>query len=124
MSPGKDAGTTMANYLLMIYSNEAAWEAADPSIEEEVMREHMAFGQAYGHTIRGGERLAGSATATSIRHSDRGETTLTDGIFAETREVLAGFYIVEADDLDAALEIAKHVPARFGGVEVRPIINS
>lgn len=114
----------MANYLLMIYSNEAAWETADPAVTEEVMREHAAFGQAYGHTLRGGARLAGSTTATSIRHTDSGETTLTDGVFAETREVLGGFYIVEAADLDEALEIAKHVPARFGGVEVRPIIPS
>ncbi len=114
----------MANYLVMIYSNEAAWEAADSSIEDEVMQDHMAFGQAYGHALRGGERLGSAASATSIRRGDNGEVSFTDGTFAETKEVLGGYYIIEAADLDAALEIAKHVPARYGGVEVRPIVAS
>lgn len=114
----------MTNYLVMIYSNEAAWEAAGPEIEDEVMQEHMTFGQTYGHALRGGERLGSAASATSIRRGDDGEVSLTDGTFAETKEVLAGFYVIEAADLDAALEIARHVPARHGGVEVRPIVAS
>ncbi|HLT17972.1 MAG TPA: YciI family protein [Thermomicrobiales bacterium] len=112
----------MANYLVMIYDNEAEWARADASVAEEVSRQHMEFARRNGAALRGGARLGSSATATSIRHGRDGTTTLTDGTFAETKEVLAGYYVIEAADLDEALEIAKQVPARFGGVEVRPII--
>lgn len=112
----------MANYLLMIYDNEAEWARADPSASEEVTRRHMEFAKTNGTALRGGARLGGSATATSIRHGSDGTASLTDGTFAETKEVLAGYYVIEAGDLDEALEIAKQVPVKFGGVEVRPII--
>ncbi len=112
----------MANYLVMIYNNEAAWADADPSVAAEVSQQHVAFAQKHGHALRGGARLGGSATATAIRHTGEGTTSLTDGTFAETKEVLAGYYVIEARDLDEALAIARDVPARFGGVEVRPII--
>jgi hypothetical protein len=114
---------SVANYLVMIYDNEAKWAEADPSVADEVHREHGAFAQANGAALRGGARLGPSATATSIRRDNGGTPSLTDGTFAETKEVLAGFYMIEAGDLDEALEIAKQVPARFGGVEVRPIIG-
>jgi hypothetical protein len=112
----------MANYLVMIYDNEAAWANADASVAEEVTQQHTEFARNNGAALRGGARLGESATATSIRHAGNGTTSLTDGTFAETKEVLAGYYVIEAADLDEALEIAKQVPARFGGVEVRPII--
>lgn len=114
----------MANYLVLIYGNEAAWAAADPSVTEETFRQHDEFSEKNGAAIRGGEQLSDSATATSIRHGSDGTTSVTDGTFAETKEVLGGFYIIEAADFDEALKIAKQVPARFGGVEVRPIISS
>lgn len=114
----------MANYLILIYDNEAEWAKADPSVSDEVHREHGVFAQRNGAAIRGGGQLAGSETATSIRTAPDGSQTVTDGTFAETREVLGGYYIVEAADLDAALTIAKQVPARFGGVEVRPIVSN
>jgi hypothetical protein len=60
-------------------------------------------------------------TATSIRTSATGETVTTDGPFAETKEAIGGYYLVEADDLDAAIAIAKDIPAPFGGIEVRPV---
>jgi hypothetical protein len=112
----------MANYLIMIYDNEAGWAGAEASAAEEVTQRHMEFAKANGAALRGGARLGGSATATSIRHGSDGTTSLTDGTFAETKEVLAGYYLIEAGDLDEALEIAKQVPVKFGGVEVRPII--
>ena len=112
----------MANYLIMIYDNEAEWASADPSAAEEVTRQHMEFARNNGAALRGGARLGGSATATSIRHGSDGTASLTDGTFAETKEVLAGYYVIDAGDLDEALEIAKQVPVKFGGVEVRPII--
>ena len=113
----------MANYLIMIYDSEAEWARADASVAEEVRSQHVAFAKANGAALRGGARLGDSATATSIRRGGDGTTSLTDGAFAETKEVLAGYYVIEAGDLDEALEIAKQVPARFGGVEVRPIIG-
>lgn len=114
----------MANYLVLIYDNEAEWARADASVAENVTREHGEFAKKHGTALRGGARLSGSATATSIRRSSDGTTTVTDGTFAETKEVLGGYYVIEAGDLDEALKIAEQVPAPFGGVEVRPIIPS
>ena len=73
--------------------------------------------------MRAGEALHPSATATTVRIRD-GQTVTTDGPFAETKEVLGGFYVVEAADLDAAIQLAAMIPgARFGSIEVRPIIE-
>lgn len=113
----------MANYLVMIYESEAKWAAADPSVTQETEQRHGAFAQANGAALRGGARLAGSETATSLHPDGNGGFAITDGTFAETKEVLGGFYIIEASDLDEALAIAKQVPAPMGGVEVRPIIQ-
>jgi hypothetical protein len=114
----------MANYLIMIYVNEAALAGADAAMVDDVNRRHGEFAQANGPALRGGARLHGSDSATSIRTASDGGSSVTDGAFAETKEVLGGFYIIEAIDLDAALAIAKQVPAPFGGVEVRPIMPS
>ena len=114
----------MANYLVLIYENEADWAQADASVADEINRQHGEFARANGPALRGGEHLHGSDSATSIRSDGNGGFTVTDGTFAETKEVLGGFYIIEAPDFDAALTIAKQVPARFGGVEVRPIMPS
>jgi hypothetical protein len=65
--------------------------------------------------------LRPSATATSIRRDERGSVVITDGVFVESKEVLGGYYVIDADDLDEALAIAAQVPVPFGGVEVRPV---
>ncbi|MFC7550746.1 YciI family protein [Plantactinospora sp. GCM10030261] len=114
----------MTSYLVMIYDNEAKWEAADDGVAQENHRRHGAFAAANGGALRGGARLGGSETATSIRRTEDGVVTVTDGTFTETKEVMGGYYVIEAADLDEALEIAKQVPAPMGGVEVRPIIQS
>jgi hypothetical protein len=114
----------MANYLVMIYDNEAKWAAADPSEVEANHQRHVDFAKANGAALRGGARLAGSESATSIRADGDGGFAVTDGTFAETKEVLGGYYMIEAADLDEALAIAKQVPSPMGGVEVRPIIPS
>ena len=111
----------MANYLILIYNNEAALAAADAA---DVNRRHGDFARVNGSALRGGARLHGSDSATSIRPTGDSGSSVTDGTFAETKEVLGGFYMIEAPDLDAALAIAKQVPAPFGGVEVRPIMPS
>ena len=110
-------------YILLIYSNEAA--AAGRSQEESgrIFQEYMSFTEGIkksGHYLSG-EPLERATMATTVRVKD-GKTLKTDGPFAETREQLGGFYIVEAKDLDEAIRWAKKIPsAEHGSVEVRPI---
>jgi hypothetical protein len=112
----------MTDYLVMIYDNEAEWVTLDPAVEGEVLKQHGEFWSRNAAAMRGGARLAPSGTATSIRPDGAGGFTVTDGTFAETKEVIGGFYLIEAADLDEALAIAKQVPMPTGGVEVRPIV--
>jgi hypothetical protein len=110
----------MAEYLILIYEDEAFYAQATPEQFGEVMAAHERFPKQVaelGVTLLGGNALQPTATATSIR-SD----VVTDGPFAETKEALGGYYLIEAADLDQALAAAKLVPARAGGVEVRPIM--
>ena len=111
----------MAEYLILIYGNEAAMEAAGQELWDELMAGHNAFGEKHHQSIRGGNALQPKGTATSIRH-DGDRATVTDGPFVETKETLGGYYLVEAKDLDEAIGIAKDVPAPHGGVEVRPVM--
>jgi hypothetical protein len=112
----------MAEYLILIYEDEASWEQADEATAREIHAEHGAFWEANGAAVSGGNALSASGAATSIRrHGGAGELTVTDGPFVETKEALGGYYLIEAADLDEAIKVAKQVPARFGGVEVRPI---
>jgi hypothetical protein len=111
----------MAQYLVLIYEDEAGWQAGGPAAEAG-MAAHAEFGKKYAEAIAGGNALHPTSTATSIRRDASGELVATDGPFAETKEALGGFYLIEAPDLDAATAIAKEVPAPFGGVEVRPIM--
>jgi hypothetical protein len=110
-------------YLLMIYSNEAEYAKIDPATREKVMGEYQAFTQSIiqSGNFKAGDRLQPTSTATTVRIRD-GKTLTTDGPFAETREQLAGYYLIEAKDLDTALGLAARIPgARFGSIEVRPI---
>ncbi|MGH9123742.1 MAG: YciI family protein [Acidimicrobiales bacterium] len=111
----------MAQYLILIYENEAAWESAEPDTFDRIMAGHRQFGERHTAALRGGNALQPAATATTLRKEASGSFTVTDGPFAETKEALGGYYVIEAADLDEALAIAKQVPAPFGGVEVRPI---
>ena len=112
----------MAQYAILIYEAESGYANADQQVWQTAMEAHTRFaGQVseHGGKILGGEALEPTATATSVR-SD----VVTDGPFAETKEALGGFYLVEARDLDHAIEIAKLCPAPFGGVEVRPVMDT
>ncbi|MGH3765891.1 MAG: YciI family protein [Pseudonocardiaceae bacterium] len=111
----------MAQYLVLIYEDEASWAVADPQVVAQILQDHGAFGERNGAAIAGGNALHPTGTATSIRKDSSGGFTVTDGPFAETKEALTGYYLIEAADLDAALAIAKQVPVPFGGVEVRPV---
>ena len=112
----------MASYLVLIYDNEASWANAGPETAQRIMEGHQTFGAENAAAIRGGNALQPTGTATSIRRDSGGEVTVTDGAFAETKEALGGYYLIEADDLDAAIAIAKQIPVVDGGVEVRPIM--
>ena len=111
----------MTQYLILIYADEAAWAGATPDENAQLLKEHVEFGQRYESVIRGGNALQSATTATSIRPGPAGGSAVTDGPFAETKEALGGYYLIEAADLDEAVAVAKQVPTRFGGVEVRPV---
>jgi hypothetical protein len=111
----------MPQYLILIYEDEAAWASAGQEGLDQAMKEHMAFGENHAAVLRGGNALEPTGAATSIRKDSSGGFAVTDGPFAETKEVLGGYYMVEAANLDEAIAVAKQVPAPFGGVEVRPV---
>ena len=110
-------------YLLLIYANEAEM-AARPDAEMSAMTaDYGVFTQSIvaSGAFKAGDRLQTTSTATTVRVRD-GKTLLTDGPFAETREQLGGYYLVEAKDLDAANVIAARIPgAKSGSIEVRPV---
>ena len=113
-------------YLLLIYDEEKTWEGLSEGDQKKMMGEYREFTQqikASGNHI-GGHQLAPISTATSVRVRN-GKRLLTDGPFAETREQLGGYYLVDAKDLDEAIGLASRIPsALFGTVEVRPIIEA
>ncbi len=111
-------------YVLLIYSQDAPerWAALSEAEQQAVMREYEAISREPG-TLDGAQ-LQPAETATTVR-VENGATLTTDGPFAETKEVLGGYYAIDADDIDAALAVAARIPAaRMGGsVEVRPIVE-
>jgi hypothetical protein len=111
--------------MLLIYTDETADQAGSPEDFELTMKEYNAFGEWLGEAGigKGGDALQSVQTATTVRVRN-GDTVTTDGPFAETKEQLGGFYIVDAKDLDQAIEAASRIPgAKHGSVEVRPIME-
>jgi hypothetical protein len=111
-------------YLLLICDNEADWNKMGENDQNAMMKEYRDFTQSIaqsGH-YKGGNQLEPVSSATTVRVRDK-KRLVTDGPFAETKEQLGGFYIIEAKDLDDAIAVAARVPsARTGSIEVRPII--
>jgi hypothetical protein len=108
-------------YALLICLDEAAQAAMSPAEAEARMAGYFAFQEQAGRAILAGERLHPTTDATTVRVRD-GETLTSDGPFAETKEQMAGFYLVEAKDLDEAIDIASKIPSALdGSIEVRPI---
>ncbi len=110
-------------YLLLIYSNEKGWESMSKAELDAVYGEYMAFTEAIKKSgnYKGGNPLQPTTTATTVRVTG-GKTLTTDGPFAETKEQLGGYYLVDAKDLDEAIALAARIPsARMGSIEVRPI---
>jgi hypothetical protein len=111
-------------YLLLIYDSEADFAKMSKTDMDAMYADYGKFTQSIQQsgTHRAGQQLQPVATATTVRVRD-GKRVVTDGPFAETREQLGGFYLIEAKDLDEALAIAERVPsARIGSIEVRPLV--
>ena len=107
-------------YLLLIYDNESRFSQGYDQAE---MGEYEAFGKQFSKNIKGGNALQPTATAKSVRVRN-GKTSTTDGPFAETKEQLGGYYLIEAASVEEAAKVAAKIPgARFGTIEVRPIMT-
>jgi hypothetical protein len=111
-------------YLCLIYGDEKAPEVPGVSDWDSMMKTHNAFSEEAGPAgvLLGGEALQPTTTATTIREKGD-EQVITDGPFAETKEQLGGYYIIQADNLDEALKWAEKIPHPGGCIEVRPIIE-
>jgi hypothetical protein len=112
-------------YLCLIYENEKNWESLPPAESEVIMNEYFAFTEGISRNgqLVAGEALQPTHTATTVKVRN-GKVSTTDGPFAETKEQLGGFYLIEAKDLNEAIQIAAKIPsARFGAVEVRPVVD-
>jgi hypothetical protein len=110
--------------MLLIYEDEQIYgdKIDDPALLE-IVDKHRAFAGGLGPAMKGGAGLNSTATATTVRTTG-GSQSIHDGPFAETKEQLGGFYIVETPDLDAAIEMAKRVPlGRDGAIEIRPLLT-
>ena len=112
-------------YLCLIYEDETFWNKTPKPELDAIMGDYHAFSTTYkssGHVL-GGNALQPTASATTIRVRN-GKMSTTDGPFAETREQLGGYYLVEAKDLNEAIQIAAKIPgAKTGSIEVRPIME-
>ena len=114
----------MAKYLVLIYGDEKEWANTGPAERERIEAGHRRFAGTAGAAVLGGEELMPPGTATSLRRGATDRPTVTDGPFLETKEVLGGYYVLEAADLDAAIALAGLLPevaASHSGVEIRPI---
>lgn len=112
-------------YMILIYEPEAHYATASEALLSEIVGKHMALSQELREKglLVSGDGLQGTDTATTVATGPGGVQTVHDGPFAETREQLGGYYLIDVPDLDAALAIAKRMPVVEGGkVEIRPIM--
>lgn len=112
----------MPTYLALTYTADVDWSAPE---QAEEMKEYAAFGRAAAAVIRGGHALYPTATATTVRvpAGKGGEPITSDGPYAETKEALTGYYLLECADLDEAVSVVARMPAAWSGaVEIRPVI--
>jgi hypothetical protein len=110
-------------YLLLICNDESSFATLSPEEGSAMMAEYEVFGNTMGSrgVLRGGERLRPTSDATTVQVRD-GKVLTADGPFAETKEQIGGYFVVECKDLDEAIDVASQIPgARDGTIEVRPI---
>jgi hypothetical protein len=113
----------MPKYLALTFTADVDW--TDPQYADQ-MKDWMEFGEAAESVIRGGDALYPTATATTVRVTGGkgGDVVTSDGPYAETKEALTGYYVLECADLDEAVKVASMIPAAWdGAVEVRPVID-
>ena len=112
-------------YLCLIYENEKNWETMPQSDAEAIRKEYFAFTEDIRKNGKyvAGEALQPTPTATTVRVRN-GKISTTDGPFVETKEQLGGFYLIDAKDLNDAIQVAARIPsARLGSIEVRPVVD-
>jgi hypothetical protein len=112
-------------YMLLIYDNEADGKKRPDAVRQQMFQDYGTFTKeiAQSGKLKAGDPLESSTTATTVRVRD-GKTVVTDGPFAETKEQLGGYYMIEAKDLDEAIAIAAKIPSsKFGSIEVRPVMK-
>ena len=108
-------------YALLIYGSDAEWESRSEEERAAIYKEYFAISELPG--TYGGAELAAADSATTVRVRN-GDTLTTDGPYAETKEVLGGFYLFEAENLDDAIAVAGRIPAAaYGSIEVRPLVE-
>ncbi|HEX5407513.1 MAG TPA: YciI family protein [Pseudonocardiaceae bacterium] len=113
----------MPTYLALTYTADVDWTSGEYSQE---MKDYQEFGEAAAAVIRGGNALYPTATATTVRVNGGkgGDVITSDGPYAETKEAITGYYVLECADLDEAVAVAAKIPAAWAGaVEVRPVIQ-
>ena len=108
-------------YLLLIYDDQSAYATMDEKAVGDIYAGHARFAEEAGKRMISGAELRPTTSATTVRRHD-GERMITDGPFAETKEQLGGYYLVECNDLDEAIELAALIPVVSGCVEVRPLV--
>ena len=114
----------MPQYLVLIYGDEQTWDSWTEEQGTANGEGHERFRALAGDAILGGKELDRTRTARSVRGHRNGRPVVTDGPFVETKEVLGGYYVIEATDLDEAVALAAHLPETetgYSGVEVRPV---
>jgi hypothetical protein len=114
----------MAKYLVLIYGNERTWADLPPEWHDANGARHQALIASVGPAILGVSELEPTANAVSIRADSSGKPSVTKGPFNETPEIVGGYYLLEAPDVDEAIRIASMIPeatASHGGIEIRPI---
>jgi hypothetical protein len=112
----------MPQYAALIYTEDLDYSSPE---QHEVTKQYQEFGASAAATLRGGAALYPTSTATTVtvRGGRGGDVVTSDGPYAETKEVLAGFYLIEAGDLDEAVGLAARIPGAWNGaIELRPVI--
>jgi len=112
-------------YLCLIYDNESEWQKFPKDVQDKYMGEYMAFTESIKESGQfvGSNQLQPTHTATIVR-SRNGKVSTTDGPFIETKEQLGGYYLIQAKDLNDAIQVASRIPsAKSGSIEVRPVVE-
>jgi hypothetical protein len=116
----------MAKYLIMIYGDEQRWDTMSDEEEQQIDEGHRAFSAKAGTSVLAAGQLERSTTATTLRAGNAGRPSITDGPFLESKEVVGGFYLIEAADIDEAISLVSglgEVQQDHSGVQIHPLVD-